>query len=162
MKMKLRLFFSLIMIFALAGCDKRKTGIQWMPDMVDSPTVKAQEDYLDPPANSVARNSVFYPKTAEESEKLLENPLPNTAETIAAGKVVYEIACAVCHGTAADGQGTLTEAFPKAPDLRPLKRGDGWFFHRITFGLGNMPGYAHSVTVKERWEIIHYLKTLQR
>ncbi len=152
--------------FSLTNCNlnKRNTGIQYMPDMADSPAIKAQRDFLDPPPGSVARNATLYPETAEESEQVLKNPLPASEENLAEGKAVFEITCIVCHGPSARGDGSLTSAYPKAPDLtldQVRGRADGWYFHRISFGIGTMPGYRHSTTVKERWQIIHYLRTLQ-
>ncbi len=151
-----------------AGChrDGNTTKLQWMPDMADSPTVKPQEAYIDPPDHSVSTQAILYPATAEESEKLLQNPYPASADMIAKGKTMYDTYCTVCHGPDAKGDGQITDLFPRPPDLTIdvyNKRGDGYFFHRITFGgVALMPAYGYAITPSERWQIVHYLRTLQK
>ena len=165
------LFFGLGVVF-LSSCDKdpNATKLQYMPDMADSPTVKAQEDYISPPDGSVAMNAILYPATAEESEKQLQNPFAGAAEAeakvhLAAGQALYDTYCAVCHGIAAKGDGYIVDKFPRPPDLAAepyLSRADGFFFHRITFGSAIMPSYGHAISPHERWQIILHLRTLQK
>jgi mono/diheme cytochrome c family protein len=38
---------------------------------------------------------------------------------------------------------------------------DGQLFATITNGVRNMPSYAHSLTVKDRWAIVLYVRALQ-
>lgn len=157
----------LTVAFGFVSClDPKVPKVQYVPDMADAPTMKAQENYLDPPEHSVANNAVLYPKTAEEAEKVLKNPYPATIEVVEAGKKMYGIYCVPCHGTDAKGVGSITDVYMPAPDLTAkayIDRGDGFFFHRITFGAqAIMPGYGHATTVHERWQIIHYLRTLQK
>jgi mono/diheme cytochrome c family protein len=147
------------------GGDARK--IQYMPDMADSPATKAQRSFIDPPEGAVAMNAVIYPKTKEESEKVLQMP-PRIKEdpgTLAAGKKGFETFCAVCHGLDAKGDGTLGPKFPRPPDLTLdlyVAHGDGFFFHQITFGGSLMPSYGYATNPQERWQIITYLRTLQK
>jgi mono/diheme cytochrome c family protein len=151
---------------ALFGCwDNAATKLQYMPDMADAPTLKPQENYLPPPPHSVPINAVIYPKTVEEAEKTLKNPLQSSDEVVAQGKHFYETYCIPCHGAAAKGDGSITDLYPRPPDITAelyKTRGDGFFFHRITFGANIMPGYGHATTVNERWAIVHYLRDLQR
>jgi len=39
---------------------------------------------------------------------------------------------------------------------------DGTIFHITTKGLEKMPGYAEQLTPGERWQVIQYLRALQR
>lgn len=158
--------------FSLAGCrlegetSDADTKIQYMPDMADTPVSKAQRSYIDPPEHSVSMSALPYPKTPEESEKLLQMP-PGIAQdpaTEVAGAKMYETYCRVCHGADAKGQGTLGPNFPVPPDITHesyVARGDGFFFYRITFGSAIMPSYGHAITPIERWQIIRHLRTLQ-
>ena len=46
----------------LTACEdqgRNTTKLQYMPDMADTPTVKAQESFLNPPEHSVARNAIL-------------------------------------------------------------------------------------------------------
>ncbi len=147
----------------LAGCryDGTDTKMQWAPDMADSPAPKAQRTYLDPPEGSVAMNAIFYPKTAEDSEKLVSMP-QGIKPDLEKGKVLYETFCQVCHG--ADGKGGKTIPAIAPPDLTDAVykgKGDGFFFYRVTFGTAVMPGYGHATQAEERWHIVKYLRTLQ-
>lgn len=146
------------------GCDKRATKMFYMPDMVDTPTVKVLEDYIDPPDNSVATNAIYYPKDVEDAEANMMMPIETTSQSLEAGKKVYNTVCIVCHGADAKGGGSLTDAYPAAPDITTSDysgRGDGFFYYRIVFGAALMPGYGHSITEEERWPVVQYLRTLQ-
>ncbi len=169
--MKSKNFVSLLLMVLLsvvAAChrDGNQTKLQWMPDMADSPTVKAQESFIDPPDHAVSTQAILYPATAEESEKLLQNPYPASADMVAKGKEMYDTYCTVCHGADAKGGGQITDLFPRPPDITMdlyAKRADGFFFHRITFGgVAMMPAYGYAITPAERWQIVHYLRTLQK
>jgi mono/diheme cytochrome c family protein len=150
----------------VAGCwDNNTTKLQYMPDMADSPTVKAQEGYLDPPEHSVAMNAILYPKTIEESEQMLRNPYPNSEEILAKGQELFTTFCGSCHGASGAGEGTVSSYFPGIPNIAGeiyRNRQDGFFFSRITTGVGRMPGYGHAISPNERWYIIHHLRTLQK
>jgi mono/diheme cytochrome c family protein len=152
-------------VLVSAACDKTKTKIQYMPDMADGPTVKAQESFLNPPEHSVAMNAILYPEKIEEAEQLLRNPHPNSEEVIAKGKVLYDTFCIPCHGATGKRDGSISDKFPGMPDITEklfADRQDGFYFYRITFGMGRMPGYGHAISPAERWYIIHYLRTLQK
>lgn len=146
--------------------DTNITKLQYMPDMVDAPIVKAYRGYLDPPEGSVAINALLYPKSVEQAEAVLINPLKssNYSQELSAGKTLFSDFCAVCHGIHGKGDGTVVHKFPRPPDLISetyKKRKDGLFFHTITFGSALMPGYGHALSVNERWQIVLYLRSLQ-
>lgn len=165
------LSLGLLLQFSLSACDPSETKMMYMPDMVDGPQVKAQRSYIDPPVGSVPRNAVLYPKTPEESESMLHSPYGVGADLkdpkshiMAEGKHLYETFCVVCHGEAAKGNSRISDKYPPPPDLTAdayVKRGDGFFFHRITFGSAIMPSYGHAISAPERWKIVHYLRILQ-
>lgn len=151
-------------IAKLIAGDPTQTKVQYTPDMADAPTMKPQENYLEPPEGAVSTGAVLYPKTVEEAEANLKNPLPNDAQTVALGEKMFNTYCIPCHGAAAKGDGSITDLYPKPPDITAeiyQKRGDGFFFHRITFGANIMPGYGHATAPQERWAIVHYLRKLQ-
>lgn len=141
------------------------TKIQYMPDMADSPTTKAHESYIEPPEHAVPINGVLYPDTVEEAQQVFKNPFPASDANIAKGKALYNTFCIPCHGADAKGKGSLGPQAPVPPDITHAnyqKMNDGFFFYRITFGKGMMPGYGHSTNPGERWQIVHYLRTLQK
>lgn len=86
-------------IAKMLGGDPTQPKVQYVPDMADAPTMKPQENYLEPPQGSVATNAILYPATVEEAEKSLKNPLPNEPQVVALGEKTYNTFCVPCHGT---------------------------------------------------------------
>ena len=160
-----------VLLLFQASCKEDRSQTKWtyMPDMMDGPTVKPQQDYLDPPQGSIARETLVYPKNSAEAEQALRNPLagkPGEDTHRAKGKELYETYCTVCHGPDAKGGGTIVDKYPRPPDITMeaySKRKDGFYFHTITFGSPStlMPKYGHATSVDERWKIVLYLRSLQ-
>lgn len=154
----------------LVGCygETSQTKLQYMPDMADSPTVKAQEDYLDPPEGSVSTTAVIYPEDMSVAEKEFVNPFPANESNQEQGKKLYNTYCSLCHGLSGKGgnSSTLTDAYPKAaiPDITRadmVAMKDGFFYMKISTGGPMMPSYGHATTSNERWQIVSYVRQLQ-
>ena len=83
------------------------------------------------------------------------------------GKERFEIYCAVCHGSFADGGGTVSRyglsgiANLMQDFYLSNQYSDGKFFEVISKGKGNMGAYGHQIPVKDRWAIIAYVRSLQ-
>ncbi|MEM9188541.1 MAG: cytochrome c [Myxococcota bacterium] len=87
------------------------------------------------------------------------------------GQERYGIYCAPCHGLTGAGDGMVARRAMQvgASSLAPPTfhedrlRGipDGQVFATITNGIRNMPSYAHSIPVDDRWAIVGYLRALQ-
>jgi mono/diheme cytochrome c family protein len=93
-----------------------------------------------------------------------------SAEAIAKGKEQYAIFCIDCHGDKGDGKGYLftSKRFPAQPtsligDLVKAKP-DGEIFHVITLGSlsGLMGAHGSQITPENRWNIVHYVRELQK
>lgn len=160
-------FLSLILGLWACEDDQNQTKLQFMPDMVDTPVAKYHRSYIDSPEFSVAYNALIYPKTAEEAEQFLINPLKAdsvVASHLRKGKHLYESVCSHCHGITGAGDGPVTKVFPRPPSFlqdASKDRGDGFYFHRITFGTDIMPYQGHALDPKERWQIVMYIRELQ-
>ncbi|WP_083961714.1 c-type cytochrome [Salinimicrobium terrae] len=95
----------------------------------------------------------------------LTNPLPYTEETLAAGKALYTIYCALCHGDSGDGKGILVErekilGIPSYDDVgRAITEGSVYYVQY--YGLNAMGSYASQTSIEERWAITHYVMTLK-
>ena len=95
----------------------------------------------------------------------LVNTLPVTAANLARGRDRFTVFCQPCHGRLADGRGTLTIAFPKAPTLHSKKVRewtDGRIYAVLTEGQNLMPRWEAQIPRDDRWLIIDYLRVLQR
>jgi mono/diheme cytochrome c family protein len=158
--------------FALSACKQgaNVTKVQYMPDMADAPTVKAQENVLNPPDHSVTINAILYPESYEQAEAELRNPFGEGAqaseEIRTKGKKLYETYCTPCHGADGKGKGTLGDAYPiPVPDITRTElqaKKDGYFFLRISKGGELMPAYGYAISPHERWWITSYIRDLQQ
>lgn len=140
-----------------------------MPDMVDSPAIKAQETVMNlPPEGTIPRGYTPYPYGKEEGDRAgedLSNPLKSKKTVFALGQKKYDTYCIVCHGPTGKGNGTIVPKFPMPPSLHSDKVrewSDGRLFHVITKGQNLMPSYAVQITPEERWAIVYYVRALQR
>ena len=93
----------------------------------------------------------------------------NAGMLIKRGQEVFTINCAVCHGASGDGQG-MTSAYgvpvaanpnAKLNAISPAIYPDGRIFNTITQGKGMMGAYGPNISVRDRWAVIAYIRTLQ-
>jgi mono/diheme cytochrome c family protein len=86
---------------------------------------------------------------------------------LARGQERYGISCSPCHGLAGAGDGMVPTRVggaikpPTFHDDRLRHVPDGQIFATITYGIRNMPAYAQSVRLEDRWAIVGYVRALQ-
>jgi mono/diheme cytochrome c family protein len=96
-----------------------------------------------------------------------KNPITlkeETAEDILNfGKSVYGKQCQHCHGEVGDGKGPMVEsgAYSGVPNYKNLLISEGQMFYSIYYGKGLMGAHSHTVSKKEIWSIVHYIRRLQ-
>ncbi len=163
------LVLSAMSLLALSSCRSDKTNVMYMPSMVFSPAIKAQElgSMRPPVAGTVPRGFQPYQfaNDPDAAGRELKNPLRRTTDVLARGKVMFETYCMVCHGVAAEGDGSIVPKFPRPPTLHSDKVTqwtDGRIYHVISIGQNLMPSYASQIDQGDRWAIIHYVRALQR
>ncbi len=93
-----------------------------------------------------------------------ENPVEADAVSLQRGQILYSLNCAICHGPNGKGDGPMAEHLQTPPEdlTGPAVTGssDGTLFLVITNGVpGNMPALRENLTVRERWDIVNYLKS---
>lgn len=104
---------------------------------------------------------------------LTEAPIEATEELFALGKKKFETNCAVCHGYAGYGDGLVSQRATNLAQgywLQPTsmheeriqKQTVGRIYYTVTNGKGKMAGYASSLTPRERWAVVLYVRALQR
>ncbi|OGU17772.1 MAG: menaquinol oxidoreductase [Geobacteraceae bacterium GWC2_53_11] len=129
----------------------------WM-DVQPSPK-PYQAPVLSPPAGSVPVTGTEL--VAPDSE--LRNPVAATGSSLAEGKALYAINCAMCHGESSTKPGPVgTKLKPPPPGLDHAllqKRGDAHIFRAVTFGFGRMPPFKGKLTKQQRWHLVNYLRT---
>lgn len=90
-------------------------------------------------------------------------------ELLERGQERYDIFCVPCHGGLGDGNGMVPNTATSAGAIRPptfhearlRQMPDGQLYATIRNGVRNMPAYAHSVPVADRWAIVGYVRALQ-
>lgn len=102
-------------------------------------------------------------------KEMKNNPFPITKIGLDKAKPLYDIYCGVCHGTKGDGQGVLVTVpdakYPAAPknflgdDM--IGSGNGRYYFAMMYGKNVMGGYADKLSFEERWEVLHYIRSLQ-
>ena len=177
------IFFILCLMVCITGCQKRPEKGQYtffyelhdsIPfDSFDENTVSEDKKTLrEPVSGTIARGDLDfqydYKKTPQDAERAggeLKNPYPKTAQNLAEGKKLYETTCVVCHGKTGQGEGLVAQKFPKPQSFTSdyMKRlPPGRIYHAITVGSYIMGSYASQLSPQERWQVVHYVETLQR
>ena len=101
----------------------------------------------------------------EEAQRA--NPVKPTPTSIAVGKRIYGIDCAMCHGSEGSGKSDLAEQMGlKLRDYRDpaaLKDlTDGELFYILARGKDKMPGDEGRMKPEQRWHVINFLRSLAR
>jgi mono/diheme cytochrome c family protein len=99
---------------------------------------------------------------APADAKALKNPVKGAGSA----KKNIETNCVTCHGPNGKGDGPAAAALPppKPADWTSSKlasESDGELFWKISNGRGAMPPWKH-LPDKDRWEIVNYIRTLQK
>jgi hypothetical protein len=115
----------------------------------------------------------YYEDTEEDRlramEEITDNPFPITKKGLEVGKELYDIHCGVCHGPKGDGLGYLVRddggVYPAQPANMMLDEfidaTNGRYYHSIMHGRNVMGSYADKLSYSERWQVIHYIRSLQ-
>lgn len=104
---------------------------------------------------------------APDGAYLTEIPLAVSPELLARGQERWTIYCAVCHGAAGNGRGSviypvLNPRPTSMYDQRLIDSPVGYFYDVIVNGRGTMFPYASRVQlVEDRWAIIAYIRQMQ-
>ena len=134
-------------------------------NMADSPAVAWQEGpRLSPPEGAVSI----------EGQPLVigslpENPVAADEVSLQRGKILYSLHCAMCHGEAGLGDGSMVPFYEEydadaPPDITGgniANMFDGALFRIITKGRKTMPSLAENLTIRERWDVVNYVRTLE-
>ncbi len=124
------------------------------------PSIKPyQAPVLAPPATAVPVQG----KEIVSPESVPKNPVTPNAKSLAEGKNLFEINCAMCHGPTSSERGPVGKKLnppPPALDHGMVQGlGDADIFKAITFGFGRMPSFKDKLAPLERWELVNFLRT---
>ena len=104
------------------------------------------------------------PRRNPEAQKL-KNPEPKTAESVEAGKKLYQRHCASCHGPQGKGDGGMALAGGTPSDLTDeawdYGSTDGEIFVVIRDGVSSdMLGYKDKLTEKQIWQLVNFIRSI--
>jgi len=136
--------------------------MDWVSFMEIQPSYKPMEHPLPPPSRSI-------PVEGPASISGLPPDNPVTADEISLGRgaELFAIHCKMCHGATGVGNGPIAAFLltTKPGDLTSAKvqeKSDGALFLVVSNGLpGTMPSLNENLTVRERWDVINYIRTFQ-
>ena len=162
----------LLMIFAVAGVGFAVIlafsydiiKIDWVSFMEIQPSFGTQEEPLPVPARSIPIEGAAYVPGAGAPA----NPVPADDTSIARGHQIFQTICQMCHGDTGKGNGPISAFLIKkkpanlTSDLIQNKD-DGTLFLTISNGSasGYMPAMNENLSVRERWDVVNYLRTLR-
>lgn len=150
--------------------------VDWVVFMEVQDAFDDQEKPLAVPARSIPVDGAAYLPGMGEPV----NPVPADEASIARGAQLYQIHCAMCHGDNGQGNGTVAAFLvkKKPADLTSeavQAKSDGSWFLTISYGIwnpnntlfpevqfsGQMPPLNENLTIRERWDVVNYLRTLK-
>jgi mono/diheme cytochrome c family protein len=170
---------------------KNDPGTIYMPDMAYSRAVETYADnsYLkdaginydaSPVAGTIKRGGIgTFPLAIDaagdtanyNASKQIVNPLPALNEKdMAEAKRLYNVNCGICHGEKLDGNGPLYKGgdgpYPAKPatlvgDVKYENMPAGQMMYSLTYGKNLMGSYASQLSTKQRWMVVHYVKSMQ-
>jgi mono/diheme cytochrome c family protein len=95
----------------------------------------------------------------------IKNPVSASDASLARGRNRFLIFCQPCHGANAAGDGPVNTKLLVAPSLLTDKAkalSDGYIYSMIRRGRGIMPAYGDRIFGNDRWDIVNYVRQLQR
>ncbi len=137
--------------------------IDWISFMEIQPSYKPMEAPLPVPASSIPiEGAAYIPGMGAPS-----NPVPADDVSLARGGQLFKTNCALCHGQSGKGDGSIAAFFTYKPaDLtgeRVRTLSDGAIFLVVSNGVPErMPPLNENLSVRDRWDVVNYLRTLEQ
>ncbi len=94
------------------------------------------------------------------------NPVKPSPESLAKGKKVYKVDCAMCHGENGDGKGDMAADMKNVtdftnPDVQKNST-DGQWFQVIRKGKGEMPPEGDRAKDDDIWNVVNYIRAFAK
>ncbi|NOZ00168.1 MAG: c-type cytochrome [Chloroflexi bacterium] len=134
--------------------------VDWLSFMEIQPSFRPMEKPLPVPENSIpVEGAAYIPGMGAPV-----NPVQADGVSIERGRLLYDVNCALCHGADGKGAGSVAPFLQNQPaDLttESVQTGsDGAVFMVISNGSpGRMPALNENLTVRDRWDVVNYVRT---
>lgn len=162
-----RLFLLLIVASVFGGILMLFTydviKLDWISFMEIQPSYKPMEDPLTVPAGSIPiEGAAYIPGMGSPV-----NPVEADEVSILRGSELYNLNCVICHGKEGMGDGVIGTFFTNKPanltaeNIQSLA--DGAIFLVISNGVeGRMPPLNENLNVRDRWDLVNFIRTLAK
>ena len=141
--------------------------LEWISFMEIQPSFKPMEHPLPVANRSIPIEGAAY----IPGQGAPVNPVPADAVSVERGRVLYSVTCTQCHGANADGNGVIAGSlvFPPANLTSDVvqNKADGALFLTISNGIQgtggqiHMPALNENLSVRDRWDVVNYLRTVK-
>lgn len=176
---------ALIIGLGVSACNsgnmRRNPGKTYAPDMTysraydaytDNPNFSDKQTSRLPVAGTIAQGHELPDHLVEgdtNAYKTFTTHLRFNEAELEEGKRLFDIYCGICHGQKLDGNGPLYNdgngKFAAAPanfkDGKYLNMPVGQMYAAIKFGKNMMGSHAAQLDIKQRWQVIAYIKKFQ-
>lgn len=141
--------------------------------MEDQPSI----DYQAAPRRLLPEQSIPLSRPAFGDGGAMDNPVPADEVSLQRGGVLFSLHCAVCHGPAGVGDGSVVEFWNTCPGgqcqgesaRRPANLTEariaaypaGTIYRIISQGFGGMPPLRENLTERQRWDVVNHVRSLQ-
>jgi mono/diheme cytochrome c family protein len=107
------------------------------------------------------------PWPVPDNYKNMKNPVATNAESIAAGKALYNQHCKSCHGAKGLGDGSKAAQLKTEPGDFSAgafhAQSDGALFYKTSEGRDDMPAFKKKIPdADERWSVVNYMRTFKK
>ncbi len=181
MKAKVSAIIIILIMVGAAGLSAKSALFSLLTDMFDQQSIKAQEPgsmqnfpvgtvSVDGRVNNDPDDRFSWLNKAYFSQNTTQNPISPTKKSLANGKQKYDTYCKVCHGdrsvfnpegfadTPVNKRGMIAPALPQVtPEFT-----DGYIFSKARHGGAVMPALGYAATVTDRWDIVNYIRLLEK
>lgn len=139
--------------------------VNWASNM----EFQASIDYQEGPRKWTQAESIKIAGPAGPVGGIPDNPVPADKVSLDRGYHLFQRNCALCHGEAGHGDGPITQYWnpemrkpANLTDARMKTMSDGTLYITISNGYGAMPPLRENLDVRERWDVVNFVKTLSQ
>ena len=141
--------------------------IDWISFMEIQPSYRPMESPLPVASRSIpVEGAAYIPGQGSPV-----NPVEADAVSIERGRLLFSVNCVQCHGANGEGNGIIGGAIVWPPanltSTAVQSKADGALFLTISNGISGADGQIHmpalneNLTVRERWDVVNYIRTLK-